>query len=1234
MRILAIRLNNLASLGGRHALDFEAPPLAHAGLYAITGPTGAGKSVLLDALCLALYNDTPRLRAAPVRDSQTPDLEDATIPTSDPRTLLRRGCAEASAEVDFRGQDGHRYRSRWSVRRARGRADGRLQAVEMSLACLDDGRVLANQMKEHRTQLESVLGLSFDQFTRAVLLAQAEFGAFLRASDKERAELLEKLTDSARYARIGMRAWQRRSEAKAAFDALQAQAQGLLPLDEPTRTALDQRIGELQAELGAHELTLRALDEGLRARDEEAALLAAVAAQRASVDACQARVDAAAGERARLAQLEGFAPVRERWLRRASLCAALQQAIAAAQADDEALAALAAALERARADEALARAALQAALDARTAAEPALQAAQAGERRVEDWRQRRDAAEARLAQVRAAQQQLAQRQDALQAALQAHAQALAALDAQLQAQAWLQPLRAAWATLQALLDEARAWRDAQAGLHAEQASAQAQQAAATAASTRAAADHERARRSLQDCETTLAGLPDPWEALQASQAALARLQAEEQRWRARSEAWQRWREADAAQARAQAQCAGLAQEGAQLDARLPALEQAACAEATRLDEVRRLLQAQRLARSASVAELRAGLVPGEPCPVCGSDAHPWAQHDTLLAALAAHDEAELAAAQARATAADHAWRDARERQAALHASLAAAQRTLAGLADAAAGEHARWRALADDIADADADAALAATHADLAARIEQQRRRDRELADAVARRRAAESAATEARTAAEQARAALAAAGEAQAQADARATRSEDALAHAQAELQALRGRLASLLPGARVDAALAAPDASATELRAALAALAQAESQRARRAAQESADLQQARDLEAEEARLEQDEIDARGAAETHAAEWQRERDALRTLLAGHADSEGWRRALETALAQARARHEAAHAAVASALQAQVDAREAALQRRARSESLQRELAELEPALADWAQAHPALDGDALARAPADEATALRARLAGLDGELRDARVRLQERSASLQAQQQKLAGLPERAALQAQRNDAQALRDGCAGELERARVERELDEQVLARLAGLQQQLAAAQAEYARWGAIAELIGSADGAVFRMQAQASHLEQLVEHANHHLQQLARRYRLRRGGSELGLLVVDTEMGDEQRSVHSLSGGESFLVALALALGLASLSSRQLRIESLFIDEGFGALDAHALDLALDALAGLQALGRRVGVISHVPEMHERIPTQVRVRRLGQGLSTLEVVGPGAEPP
>jgi len=134
---------------------------------------------------------------------------------------------------------------------------------------------------------------------------------------------------------------------------------------------------------------------------------------------------------------------------------------------------------------------------------------------------------------------------------------------------------------------------------------------------------------------------------------------------------------------------------------------------------------------------------------------------------------------------------------------------------------------------------------------------------------------------------------------------------------------------------------------------------------------------------------------------------------------------------------------------------------------------------------------------------------------------------------------------------------------------------------------------------------------------------------ANQHLNNLHPRYELQRApGSDLVLQIIDRNMADEVRGVHNLSGGERFLVSLSLALGLASMSSnRGIKVESLFIDEGFGALDSNSLAMAVSVLEQLQATGRQVGVISHVEEMKERIAVKVEVTPIGGGHSTVQVV-------
>ena len=182
--------------------------------------------------------------------------------------------------------------------------------------------------------------------------------------------------------------------------------------------------------------------------------------------------------------------------------------------------------------------------------------------------------------------------------------------------------------------------------------------------------------------------------------------------------------------------------------------------------------------------------------------------------------------------------------------------------------------------------------------------------------------------------------------------------------------------------------------------------------------------------------------------------------------------------------------------------------------------------------------------------------------------------------------------------------------------------------RIAGIKKELEEKTSIYENWAKLNELFGSQTGTKFKEIAQGYTLDVLLLYANRHLQDLAPRYELQRIPDTLALQIVDLDMMGEVRSVHSLSGGESFLVSLALALGLSSLSSNRMNVESLFIDEGFGSLDMDTLRIAMDALERLQMQGRKIGVISHVAEMTERIPAQVQVVKTGSGRSKVQVMG------
>lgn len=178
-----------------------------------------------------------------------------------------------------------------------------------------------------------------------------------------------------------------------------------------------------------------------------------------------------------------------------------------------------------------------------------------------------------------------------------------------------------------------------------------------------------------------------------------------------------------------------------------------------------------------------------------------------------------------------------------------------------------------------------------------------------------------------------------------------------------------------------------------------------------------------------------------------------------------------------------------------------------------------------------------------------------------------------------------------------------------------------------GLMQQIEEAARLADDWGYLNSLIGSSTGDRFRKFAQGLTLDNLVWLANQQLNRLHGRYLLQRKASDaLELEVVDTWQADAVRDTRTLSGGESFLVSLALALALSDLVSHKTRIDSLFLDEGFGTLDSETLDTALDALDALNATGKTIGVISHVEAMKERIPVQIKVKKInGLGYSKLD---------
>ncbi|MFV3326497.1 AAA family ATPase [Pseudomonas sp. NY15372] len=1214
MKILAIRLKNLASLAGPIDIDFTAEPLASAGLFAITGPTGAGKSTLLDALCLALFGTVPRLNDIG-REAKVPDA-DGEIATYDPRNLLRRGTGSAYAEVDFVGIDGHRYRARWEANRAREKANGKLQLSRQSLYDLDAEQLLGSGKNEYKQLVEARLGLNFEQFTRAVMLAQSEFGAFLKADDKDRSELLEKLTNTAIYTRLGQRAFSKAREAGEAHNDLKKQAEHLLPMAAEARAELDQQLEQAQQRFKADQARQRQLEQQRAWLDEQGKLQAQHAEAQAALQAAELGWEQLAEQRLDLQRLERLAPQRHQFHRQQVLAAQLAP-LAAELADQQ----------RQQADLQVRTGELEQALEAARQAlthsqaqhsenAPRLRQAFAAQdslaRLDQELANQRSAAQQADQDVADGQQQVQQ----LEEHQQRSQQQLAQIDTALADSEHLAGLASAW---QAYLPQLKQvmqigarltkGREELPGLQAQASQANAQLQSQRDAFELLFREAGAEPQALAEQIDLLGAMLQDNRKQQRAVEELSRLQGRELELRQHVTAL-RERQQQAMQQRQR-----LIGEGTAAKAELETADQA-------LALTRQLLERQRLARTSSVEELRGQLRAGEPCPVCGSAEHPFHQPDALLQSLGRHDQAEEDAARAQVERLNTRLVELRTELGVVNAQLKDFQQQQVHLGEQLQPlseqlqAHALWPALApqDDSArrtwldgqlrrlgeeidrDEKRQAALLALQKD-AARLTQQ----------------------------------LQAASEAQQQAQRHLEQQHQALASDEQQLEQGLNDLANVLPE---DILQALRDDPATAFLGLDQQIAQRRQQLEQR--QDEQQEQQARQVQLDKLR---DQQHARLAAQqqlkhrlaTLDEQRQQALASLSELLGEQASAEAWQQHMDTQLEQARV----AEAETAQRLQAlHTQGVQLAGELKAnsqRQQALEQECQQLQGQIGQWRSEHPELDDTGLERLLAiDDAQLgeLRQRLQSAEKAIEQSRVLLQEREQRLQQHADQGQGdLSAEALHQALTEIGQqlAVQEQQCAELRARQADDQRRQQAHQALA---EQIEQAYQQWQRWARLNALIGSASGDVFRKIAQGYNLDLLLHHANSQLRQLAKRYRLKRGGSALGLLVLDTEMGDELRSVHSLSGGETFLVSLALALGLASMASSTLRIESLFIDEGFGSLDPESLQLAMDALDGLQAQGRKVAVISHVQEMHERIPVQIQVRRQGNGLSDVEVCG------
>ncbi|MFK5921057.1 MAG: AAA family ATPase [Verrucomicrobiota bacterium] len=1152
MKILKVTLLNLNSLKGENSIDFENGLLGEAGIFAITGPTGSGKSTILDAITLALFGKAARYE------------------NEKPEEMMTRGTGECSAEVLFECKEG-RYRAKWQLARAHKKPDGKVQSMKREISEHGSGDILAEKVREADDLVEELTGLNYMRFLRSVLLAQGHFKEFLDASDKDRGELLEKITGTEIYSDIGKKAYQIQSEKNAEITLARQLMEGLELKSEDELGILRQEKKEKKKILSDLEAAQTELTGKIKASEDFIKQGQSLVGLQQGLAQWKVEESAFEVERGRLLRHEATLSFHAAWLQLESHKnerEKLRQQVGRLAEENKQQQEHAGGLLVATAD----------------FVKLELETRRAG-----------------LTELELSQEKNSELKVQLDDWLQSHVDDKN-LDKVLQA---IRPLgesirsgererSSLQGRLQQLVQEAR---QAEGNL-AERASAQDTAKAAVKIAG------EQAEKARSDFEQLSDGYGiQHWRGLVAEQ----RTRGEQARhvkilreqWVGKNEQYEQLKQGlpELSEAHQQARLK-YEQQQERLENEQAVLE----------DKERIFQQALKIA---SFDEHRADLKEGEACPLCGAQDHPYGGeigHSENLDRKARDDQnnvlaqasAELDEQSKKAIEAGKDFKYGQERLDDLQQALQQEVVRFEAGAKALAYEGGidtqeifeQWMAVLEE-----AGGAVGKKLSQLEQLDEGQRKSvefsKKQQADLRVM-------ATEVQSL-QQAKSKLA---QEQQNLGEGITLCEGEIAKQVERFNQELGKFAEPI-------SLAGETKDRADVLEERYSVYQAQVKQRETCQQDGEELKrQLLSLTDEIKRLE-DELKI----------WRSELGKLELV----GQSRGVDGQISGDGAERRKRCEEAGDAVN---------RSAHLLEQKRKDEQGRK----EAVLADTAALETALQGSAFssigelitARLEQEQLSELMQKAE----DLAHRRTRLQAQIEQIEKELRKLEQLSrvdedEITVLKselADQNEQQAQLNQGIGEID---LLLQQDKEARASQVGQIEKIERLTEDARSWVELNSLIGSATGDTFSKYAQGLTLTQLLSLANRHLVDLNDRYQIQRASdSDLGLVIVDLYQGDAVRPTRSLSGGESFLISLALALGLSDLAGSETRIESLFIDEGFGTLDTDTLDIALAALENLRLSNRTIGIISHVDALKQRIGAQIQVSKSSNGYGDLRIVG------